>query len=509
MGGIAARRTGGGGYNALVIVSLGGNGLLSRKNLAANRAFFALGQSLLSTGRRDGGDGFMGMTRCRDGLLRGEDLIAHRAFSALGQSLLGAGGGYGGDNNLGVTRGGHLAVGVGMTADRAGMGGVAARGTGGGRHNRSIAVSRGGNAPLGGEDLTADRALHALGKAVLGTGGGNGGQGLLGVTLGGGLPVGVGMAADRAGMGGVAARRTGGGGHHGIIAVSRGGNRRLRGENRVTNGAVLALGQSRLGAGGSHGGVDHLGVTRSGYRLLCRKDFAADRAFFALGQARLGTSGQNGRDGHLGVTLGGCLSVAVGMVALGTGVGGVAIRGTGGGGHHGIIAVSRGGDGPELGLSALIAGTSSGSFFGAGCFPNGFPFSERMATFRLGHSRKVHGGVQERIIIQPDVDLIPLCLGAVIVHVGEVIGVEEGGLSDSRYAGGNRDLSHGRTVREGVLVNESQAVGKGDGCEETAIHEGIMADGGHALGDSDGHHAIAIVEGVFRNGGQALGQLDE
>ena len=432
---------------------------------------------------------------------------------------------------------------VRVTAIGTGIGGVAVRGTGGGGHDSYVVMTEHTNglglkivAVLAVPSLLAVVFIgrrdgfppfsHGMGDfirvvgfvrvaAATGVGGialcrtgGSRNNGCIAMSRCGRMLANVTVSAST-GIGSIAACRTGGGGHHGIIAVSRGGNRRLRGENRVTNGAVLALGQSRLGAGGSHGGVDHLGVTRSGYRLLCRKDFAADRAFFALGQARLGTSGQNGRDGHLGVTLGGCLSVAVGMVALGTDVGGVAIRGTGGGGHHGIIAVSRGGDGPELGLSALFAGTNSGSFFGAGCFPNGFPFSERMATFRLGHSRKVHGGVQERIIIQPDVDLIPLCLGAVIVHVGEVIGVEEGGLSDSRYAGGNRDLSHGRTVREGVLVNESQAVGKGDGCEETAIHEGIMADGGHALGDRDGHHAIAIVEGVFRNGGQALGQRDE
>ena len=78
MGGIAARRTRGCCYNALVIVPLGGNGLLSRKNLAANRAFFALGKTRFGTGSVSSGEDCGSMPLGGYDLLRGDDLIAYQ-----------------------------------------------------------------------------------------------------------------------------------------------------------------------------------------------------------------------------------------------------------------------------------------------------------------------------------------------------------------------------------------------------------------------------------------------
>ncbi len=72
-------------------------------------------------------------------------------------------------------------------------------------------------------------------------------------------------------------------------------------QDLIADGAVLALGQAGLGAGGSLGLVDDLGVTQSVHDLLLDQDLAAGGAVLALGQAGLGAGGSLGFVDDLGV----------------------------------------------------------------------------------------------------------------------------------------------------------------------------------------------------------------
>jgi len=66
------------------------------------------------------------------------------------------------------------------------------------------------------------------------------------------------------------------------------GNRGLIDQKRMTNDAMLALGQTRFGASGGNCRVDDLGVAECENDLLCDKHFAADRAVFPFCQAVFG-----------------------------------------------------------------------------------------------------------------------------------------------------------------------------------------------------------------------------
>ena len=65
-------------------------------------------------------------------------------------------------------------------------------------------------------------------------------------------------------------------------------------------GALLALGQASLGAGGLNSGYNFLSVTGSGDSFLLNQDLAAVGALLAFGQAGLGAGGLNLRQ-SLGV----------------------------------------------------------------------------------------------------------------------------------------------------------------------------------------------------------------
>ena len=66
---------------------------------------------------------------------------------------------------------------------------------------------------------------------------------------------------------------------------------------------MLALGQSRFGAGRRYRHVDHFGVPGCGNGLLCDQNFTADRTMLALGQSRFGTGGSNRLVNDFGVSV--------------------------------------------------------------------------------------------------------------------------------------------------------------------------------------------------------------
>ena len=106
---------------------------------------FALGLTLFSTGRSNGGINRFGMTESIYVILRNQNLIANRAVLALCLTLFGAGGSNGGINRFGMTE--------------------------------SIYVI------LRNQNLIANRAMLALGFARSGTGGRDGGIDHFGVTI--------------------------------------------------------------------------------------------------------------------------------------------------------------------------------------------------------------------------------------------------------------------------------------------------------------------------------------
>ena len=184
-------------------------------------------------------------------------------------AVLGAGGG-GGDGALvpGVAGGGNgLDIGDGIALGA--VDGLAAvLGAGGSLVNGVIffpGVAGGVNAP--GLRVLADGA-DALLTAVLGAGGGgDGGPGAKGVA-GGGNGLGVVVAARRAGIGAHAVGGAGGGrGDRVHIAVGQLGHHGLGHDHGAAHGAVAAIGESGLGAGGGNGGIGDNGVGLHGNGL--------------------------------------------------------------------------------------------------------------------------------------------------------------------------------------------------------------------------------------------------
>ena len=111
---------------------------LGSQNFTADTAFDAVSQTSLSTGSSLAGNGFLSMTQGRNLLLGIQDLFADGTHGTVSQTGFGAGGRITGNNFLAVSQSDSLTVDVTVTAERAGMGGKAARSAGGGRHNRFI-----------------------------------------------------------------------------------------------------------------------------------------------------------------------------------------------------------------------------------------------------------------------------------------------------------------------------------------------------------------------------------
>ena len=111
----------------------------------------------------------------------------------------------------------------------------------------------GGDLLLGNNNFLADGAPRALGQAILCAGGSLAGNGLLLVALGkDGLF--LNCFADGAGPGLFAILGTGGVGHRPFAPFVAGGNLLLGDKNFLADGALCALGQAILGAGGSLAG---------------------------------------------------------------------------------------------------------------------------------------------------------------------------------------------------------------------------------------------------------------
>ena len=87
-----------------------------------------------------------------------------------------------------------------------------------------------------------------------------------------------------------------------LVAGSR--DHFLRNKNLVTDGAVLAFRQARLGAGRSLCLVNDFGVTLGWNLFLCNEDFIAHRAVLALGLAGFCAGRLNCRVNDLGMSLG-------------------------------------------------------------------------------------------------------------------------------------------------------------------------------------------------------------
>ena len=124
--------------------------------------------------------------------------------------------------------------------------------------------------------------------------------------------------------------------------MTQSGNNLLGDQSLAADRTLLALGQAGLGAGGSNGGDDLLGVTQSGNNLLGDQSLAADRTLLALGQAGFGAGGSHRGDDLLSVTQSSSLITNIALTADGAGEGGIAALGTGGSGHNGLVAMFMG-----------------------------------------------------------------------------------------------------------------------------------------------------------------------
>ena len=207
------------------------------------------------------------------------------------------------------------------------------------------------------------------------------------VLTGSGDHLGVAVAAGRADVGDAAIHSAGGSGDQGLIGVTQSINDLLGNQSLAAAGALLALGQTGGGAGGSHGGEDLLDVTQggdgdglaaqlyeadgaadhefigtlggaggmdlvilhdlagsviqSGNDLLGNQDLAADGTHLALGQTGGGAGGRHGRDDLLGVAQRCDHIVNVDVAAELAGVGGAAAGDTVGSGDNTLILVTQ------------------------------------------------------------------------------------------------------------------------------------------------------------------------
>ena len=86
-----------------------------------------------------------------------------------------------------------------------------------------------------------------------------------------------------------------------LPAMTQSGNFHLDHNDGGTDGAVLALGQTGFGTGGSNSLVDDLSVTQGSNTLLSNQDLSADGAVLALGSTHQGTGGGDSLINDLGV----------------------------------------------------------------------------------------------------------------------------------------------------------------------------------------------------------------
>ncbi len=141
-----------------------------------------------------------GMTGCINGFSNGFAAVGAGADSNTG---LGAGGQSSYFAGVIAVAGGlSLIVNIAVLADRAGVGGIALCCAGGGSNHRAVAMTIFGNDGLGGQNLAADGAMAAFRQARCGAGCGNSLVGDLSVAEGRSLVSGVGVAAQRATIGG-------------------------------------------------------------------------------------------------------------------------------------------------------------------------------------------------------------------------------------------------------------------------------------------------------------------
>ena len=367
-----------------------GDLLLRNDPLITDAALLTVGQAGLGAGCGVAVDGdgevtigsqFLGVAVAADGAGVGHD------------AGLGAAGLDGDDTFVVVAQGLGLVSGVAVAAGGAGVGGVAALGAGGSGHDGFVAVTQSGDLLLGNNPNQADAALLTVGQAGLGAGCGiagglrrevagglghdvgtvgfhaadsavaNGiiiaalgaGVGLfilrnnttIGVTKSCGLVSSVAVAADRAGIGGVAALGAGGSGHNGLVAVTQSGDLLLRNDPLITDAALLTVGQAGPGAGCGFAGNLHRrvadGLGDDGFPIELRIANGAihDGIIIAALGAGVGLFILHNNT-TTGVTQG--LGLVSGVaVAAGAGIGGVAALGAGRSGDNGLVAMLMGG----------------------------------------------------------------------------------------------------------------------------------------------------------------------
>ena len=359
---VAATITGMGG-----VASLGAGGIRHHAYIAVAQGI-ALSLTAHGTGFGLGAGGIHPAVAQSRGLAVGVSITADRAGVG-GVARLGAGGS--GDHAvIAVAQHRHHTVGVGITTNRTGMSGVALFRASGSSDHAFIAVAQGRDR-LGVAVAATVAGVHRL--TILGAGG-IGGDAHIVMAQRCSLAVGVAVATDRAGMGGVAALGTGGIRHHAVVVVAQ----------RIALGSATHRAGPSLSAGGIHpamaqsgslvvgvsitadsagvGGIAAIGAVGSGHHA-----FIAVAQSSALGLAAHGTGLSLGAGGiRPGMTQSRHLAVGVGITADRAGVGGIARLGTGGIGHNAIIAVAQRRDGLGVAVAAAMTGVDRLALLGTG-----------------------------------------------------------------------------------------------------------------------------------------------
>ena len=282
----------------------GGDCLLLRQSLAADRTLLALGQAGFGTGRSLAGDGFFLVTQGGNFFLCSQSLATNGALLTIGQAGFGTGRSLAGDDLLSVAGGGDLflcsqslaADGALLTLGQTGVGaGCCLAGDG------FFLVTQSGNddrlpAQFRTADITVNRQLiGAVLRAVR-----------CGLMLLCGLACAVSQRRDLPGNICIAAAGTGIGGIASLFAVGI-GNLRL---------IIMAQGRNFF---------------------LCSQNLTTDRALSALSQAGFGAGYRLAGDDLLRVTQGGDFVGHIGNAADCAHMGGIAIGGTGGRGDDAVL----------------------------------------------------------------------------------------------------------------------------------------------------------------------------
>ena len=187
--GISRLFTGGCGYCRTVAVSFSRDNLLRYKNVSADRALLTLGETCLGTGRRlSGNDLFIvvgakvlatyvtgviliviGVSLCGDHILLYGSLSTHGTYLTVSKTCFCTCSRRAGYQSLGVTERRCVICCVAVSANGAGVGGVAAVFTGGRGYCRLVAMLLYLDLFLFKKHFTADGALLTLGKTCFGT----------------------------------------------------------------------------------------------------------------------------------------------------------------------------------------------------------------------------------------------------------------------------------------------------------------------------------------------------